>query len=108
MHSGGSQGWLDQYAFDVARDEITRVVSPGCNELFLRAAVGLEHPQALDLAENFARNHVSERLRLVALEAQAGIMDAAARDDLWRRAESNGSRLIAGEATRRRQELAEA
>lgn len=108
MHSGGAQGWLDQYGFDVEKDEITRVLSPGCNELFLRVAVGLEHPQALDLAENFARNHVSERLRLVALEAQAGIMDASARDDLWRRAESNGSRLIAGEATRRRRELAEA
>ncbi|MFC3102204.1 transposase [Altererythrobacter lauratis] len=108
MHSGGAQGWLDQYGFDVEKDEITRVLSPGCNELFLRVAVGLEHPQALDLAETFARSHVSERLRLVALEAQAGIMDLAARDDLWRRAESNGSRLIAGEATRRRRELAEA
>lgn len=106
MHASGAQGWLDQYSFDVARDEITRILSPGGSELFLRVAVGLEHPEALDLAETFARNHVSERMRLVALEAQASILDVAARDELWRRAESCGSRLIAGEARRQREKLA--
>lgn len=102
MHSGGAQGWLDQYRFDTEKDEISGVISAGGSEIFLRVAVGLENPEALDLAENFARSHVSERMRLVALEAQAGICSSAERDDLWRRAELSGSRLVAGEATRRR------
>ncbi len=108
MHSGGAQGWLDQYKFDTEADEISGVISPGGSEIFLRVAVGLGHGDARDLAENFARSHPSQRMRLVALEAQAGILDVAGRDALWRRAEGNGSRLISGEATRRRRELAEA
>jgi hypothetical protein len=102
MHAGGAQGWLDQYRFDVERDTISGVISAGGSEIFLRVAVGLDHPEAHDLAESFAHSHVSDRMRLVALEAQAGVLDLSARDALWRRAEGNGSRLIAGEATRRR------
>lgn len=107
MHSGGAQGWLDQYSFDVENDAIAKVLSAGGSEIFLRVAVGLEHPDAIDLAHNFARGHVSERMRLAALEAQAGVLGLAERDALWRRAEANGSRLVAGEATRRRRELAD-
>jgi hypothetical protein len=106
MHAGGAQGWLDQYKFDVEKDEISGVISPGCSEIFLRVAVGLGGEEAHDLAENFARTHVSDRMRLAALDAQAGVLDVEERDALWRRAEANGSRLIAGEATRRRVELA--
>ncbi|GAA0275103.1 hypothetical protein GCM10009127_14600 [Alteraurantiacibacter aestuarii] len=108
MHSGGAQGWLDQYRFDVEKDEIAGVISPGGSEIFLRVAVGLGGDDARDLAENFARHHPSERMRLTALEAQAGILPVAERDALWRRAEGNGSRLIAGEATNRRAALATA
>lgn len=106
MHAGGAQGWLDQYRFDVASDTISGVISAGGSEIFLRVAVGLGHPEARDLADSFARNHVSERMRLVALEAQAGVLDLAERDALWRKAEGNGSRLVAGEATRKRAALA--
>ena len=102
MHSDAAQGWLDQYKFDVEKDEISAVLSPGASAIFLKTAVGLEHPEALDLAEVFARSHASERMRLVALEARAGILDRAAQDDLWRRAESSGCRLVAREATARR------
>lgn len=102
MHAGGAGGWLDQYCFDTDRDEIARVISHGGSEIFLRVAVGLENAEARGLAEHFARHHVSDRMRLVALEAQAGILDQAGRDDLWRRAEASGSRLVAGEAARRR------
>lgn len=105
MHSGGAQGWLDQYSFDVGKDEVAKVISPGGSEIFLRVAVGLGHADAMDLADNFARGHISDRMRLVALEAQAGVLPLAERDALWRRAEGNGSRLIAGEATRRRAAL---
>lgn len=105
MHAGGAQGWLDQYSFNVHKDEITKVISPGGSEIFLRVAVGLGCPDARDLAENFARSHPSDRMRLTALEAQAGVLDVAARDELWRRAEGSGSRLVAMEARRMRAAL---
>ena len=108
MHSGGAQGWLDQYTFDVEKDEISASVGHSGSEVFLRVAVGLGSEEARDLAENFARNHISERMRLTALEAQAGVLDVQDRDDLWRRAESSGSRLVAMEAARRRRELVQA
>lgn len=106
MHAGGAQGWLDQYRFDTERDEIAAVLSPGASEVFLRLAVGLGGEEAMDLAESFARNHPSDRMRLCALEAQAGLLDLAERDELWRLAESSGSRLVALEARRRRDHLA--
>ncbi len=108
MHSDGAQGWLDQYKFDVEKDEISGVLSPGGAEVFLRVAVGLGNREALDVAEHFARSHVSHRMRMTALEAQAGILDPEGRDALWRRAENSGSLLVAAEAKKRRRELARA
>jgi hypothetical protein len=105
MHAGGAQGWLDQYRFDVERDEIAAVLSPGASEVFLRIAVGLGGEEARDLAERFACRHPSDRMRLCALEAQAGVLEMAERDEVWRRAETSGSRLVALEARRRRKEL---
>jgi len=105
MHAGGAQGWLDQYRFDVEKDEISGVISPGGSEIFLRVAVGLGCEEARDLAEDFSREHPSDRMRLTALEAQAGVLDMAACDELWRKAETSGSRLIAMEARRKREEL---
>lgn len=107
MHAGGAQGWLDQYRFDTARDEIAAVLGAGASEVFLRLAVGLGGEEARDLAERFARSHPSDRMRLTALEAQAGALDTAERDELWRRAETSGSRLVALEARRHRDALAE-
>ena len=105
MHPGRANGCLDQYRFDVEKDEIAAVLSPGASEVFLRIAVGLGCEEAHDLAERFARGHPSDRMRLTALDAQAGVFDPAARDELWRRAESSGSRLVALEARRRREAL---
>lgn len=105
MHANGAQGLLDQYRFDVEKDEISGVISPGGSEVFLRVAVGLGGEEARDLAHCFAGSHPSDRMRLVALEAQAGVLDPAERDKLWARAECSGSRLICLEATRRRREL---
>lgn len=108
MHAGGAQGCLDQYRFDVDEDEIAAVLSPGASEVFLRIAVGLGCQEARDLAECFARSHPSDRMRLAALEAQAGVLAPVARDALWRRAEWSGSRLVSLEARRRREALADA
>jgi hypothetical protein len=102
MHAGGAQGWLDQYRFDVERNEIAGILSAGASEAFLRIAVGMGGQEALDLAETFSRTHPSERMRLAALDARTGALDAADRDALWRRAEVSGSRFVALEARRRR------
>ena len=106
MHTGGAQGWLDQYRFDTGSNTVADVLSHGASEVFLRIAVGLGGAEALDLADRFARSHPSDRMRLTALEAQAGVLEDVARDDLWRRAEGSGSRLVAREARRRREVLA--
>jgi hypothetical protein len=102
MHSGGAQGWLDQYKFDLGRNEVAGVLSAGASEAFIRIAVGVGCDEARDLAETFARSHPSDRMRLAAFEAQAGVLGPAGRDELWRRAEDCGSRLVALEAKRRR------
>jgi hypothetical protein len=102
MHAGGAQGWLDQYRFDVERNAIAGVLGPGAAEVFLRIAVGFGGEEALDLAERFARTHPSDRMRLAALEARAGVLGPRERDDLWRRAENSGCRLVALEARRHR------
>ena len=106
MHASGAQGWLDQYRFDTAAGTITAVLGTPATQVFLRIAVGLGNEEALDLAESFARNHPSDRMRLTALEAQAGVLDIEGREALWRRAEGSGSRLVALEASRHRAALA--
>lgn len=106
MHAGGAQGWLDQYRFDVERNEIAGVLAPGASEVFLRIAVGTGSEEARDLAERFARKHPSDRMRLAALEAHAGVLGIEERDGLWRRAESSGCRLVSAEARRHRTALA--
>ncbi|MDE2403827.1 MAG: transposase [Sphingomonadales bacterium] len=107
MHSHGSQAWLDQYRFDPDKGEIGAILSNGASEAFLRIAVGLAAPEAIDLAERFARTHPSDRMRLHALDALASVADGpAARDALWARAENAGSRLVAMEAKTRRRALA--
>jgi hypothetical protein len=105
MHAGGAQGWLDQYKFDLERNAIAGVLGTGASEVFLRIAVGLGGEEALDLAESFSKRHPSERMRLTALDAQAGVLGRSERDALWRRAEGSGSRLVALEAKRRRMAL---
>lgn len=102
MHSGGAQGWTDQYRFDVEKNVISGVLGAGSSSVFLRIAVGMGNEEALDLADNFARTHPSDRMRLTALEARAGVLGPAARDELWRSAELSGNRLIAMEAKRHR------
>jgi len=105
MHAGGAQGWLDQYKFDLERNVIAGVLGTGASEVFMRIAVGLGGDEALDLAETFARTHPSDRMRLTALDAQAGVLEPADADALWRRAEGHRSRLVALEARRRRAAL---
>jgi hypothetical protein len=106
MHTQGAQSWLDQYRFDIERREVGAILAPGPSDAFVKLAVALGSAEALDLAHTFARQHPSDRMRLVAWDAlasQAG--SAAARDALWREAEGAGSRMVAMEARSRRAEL---
>lgn len=107
MHMSGAQGWLDQYRFDLDSKRIAGIVSTGPSEAFMRIAVGLGGEEALDLAHRFAQGHPSERMRLCAFDALAGIAPSdQARDALWRTAEQSGNRLVAMEAQARRAALA--
>ncbi len=107
LHASGAQGWFDQYSFDCENRRIGRILSSGASEAFLRIAVGIGSEEACDLAERFAHSHPSDRMRLAAWSSLASAApDENARDALWRRAEGSGSRLVAGEAARRREKLA--
>lgn len=107
MHSHGAQGWLDQYRFDTEQGIVAGLLGPPPSEAFLRVAVGLGGGEALDLAERFAMQHPSDRMRLTAWDALASLeTDRAARDALWARAEASGSRLVEVAARMRRAELA--
>lgn len=100
-----SEGWLDQYGFDLESGAITGVLNPTATETFLRCAVGLGGAEALDLAEQFGKHHPSDRLRLASYEARALLLDAASADRLWREAEGSGSLLVAKEAACSRRAL---
>ncbi|MEM6584901.1 MAG: transposase [Pseudomonadota bacterium] len=106
MHVDPSQGWFDQYGFDLERGEVTRVLSPNATEAFLRVAVAGRTDEALDYAEGVGQSHPSERLRLASFEARAALLDEAGRDALWRKAELCGSRMVALVAREKRATLA--
>lgn len=103
LHASGAQGWLDQYSFDLDERRIGRILSNGSSEAFLRIAVGLGGDEAKDLAARFGSDHPSDRMRLAAWGSLASIAPGSVdRDEIWRRAEMCGSRLVAGEARARR------
>lgn len=101
-----SEGWLDQYGFDLETGAITGVLNPTSTETFLRCAVGPGAAEALDLAQHFGRTHPSDRIRLASFEARAMALIADAADALWREAEACGSLLVAREAIARRARFA--
>ncbi|MFM5930741.1 MAG: transposase [Novosphingobium sp.] len=107
MHANPALGWLDQYRFDVDGGKLGAIISHGSTDAFLRVAVAMGGDEALDLAETFAVRHPSDRMRLTASDALASrLLDAAARDAFWAKAEASGSRMVAAEARARRAALA--
>ncbi len=106
MRVDAGQDWFDQYGFDLDRSTVTGILNRSASETFLRCAVALGDPDAVDLAEQFGRNHPSSRMRLACFEARSGLLDSAAeRDDLWRAAELAGDVMLANEARARRAAL---
>ncbi len=100
MHCSAAAGWIDQYAFDLGGRCITGHLGAGASEAFLRIAAASGSGEGLDLAERFARHHPSDRMRLCAWSALAGVVEDP--EAVWGQAESSGSRLVAMEAKRRR------
>lgn len=102
-HTQAVQGWLDHYHFDAEAGRIRSVHGHGPSETFLRVAVALGNDDAKDLAIHFGRTHASERMRLHAWQALASAAgDPQGRDEVWRAAETSGSRLVAKVAKQRR------
>jgi len=105
MHFDPAQCWFDQYAFDLGRREVARILSPNASEAFLRVAVASGAGEALDYAREVGRHHPSDRLRLAAFEARAAHLSPGAEDALWREGEESGSRMVAAVARQRRAAL---
>lgn len=102
-HEHAANGWMDHYVFDPGQGRIARVLGHGPSETFLRIAVALGGEEALDLATRFGRHHPSDRMRLVAWRALAGVAAGPeGQDRVWREAETSGSRVVAAVAARRR------
>ena len=103
VHVDPGQEWYDQYGFDLDGLRISGILNPSASETFLRCAVALGEGGALDLAADFGRNHPSTRMRLACFEARAAREScAAARDRLWREAETAGDLMLSREAHARR------
>ncbi|MEO0464486.1 MAG: transposase [Pseudomonadota bacterium] len=102
MHVDPAQCWFDQYAFDLERGEVARVLSPNSTEAFLRVAVASGSEDALDYAQWVGAAHPSDRLRLASFEARAARLDAQDADALWREAEVSDSAMLARVAQHRR------
>nr|WP_301332668.1 transposase [Parerythrobacter lacustris] len=102
-----AQGWHDQYGFDLTRGTVSRVLNSGSTETLLRIAVALGDEEGVGLAEDWGRNHASDRIRLACFEARAlAAHDPSNRDTIWREAERSGSLLVKKEAELRRRESA--
>lgn len=106
MHIDPSQGWFDQYGFDLDSNSVTGILNPTSTECFMRCAVGLGGEKAVEFAEWAGRAHPSDRMRIASFEARSGLLSREARDALWRSAELSGSRMVAKEAALRRREIA--
>ncbi|MBX7541003.1 transposase [Qipengyuania sphaerica] len=105
MHIDQSQGWCDQYGFDLDSNAVTGILNPTSTECFMRCAVGLGGEQAIAFAEWAGKAHPSDRMRLASYEARSGLLDRDTRDALWREAELSGSLMVAKEAAMRRATL---
>lgn len=98
-----AQPWLDQYRFDIRGNTIAQVLTSTPAEILVTLAAGADLPDALDLAEGFARHHPCERMRITATDAlvRFGSDPAAALD----RASGDVSRRVAFHARQLREQI---
>lgn len=90
--------WRDQYHFDLARGCVASIATISQNEILLRIAAALSD-NGLDLADDYARHHPSERVRWQAWRALIGrCATVAQRTSLLEVAASDTSSLVRGQA----------
>ncbi len=91
----------DQYRFDTATGTIAGLISALSAEQMLAVAAHFGGDNGRDLLEDYAANHPSERLRWVALKAQASALDQPEeRLALWEGAARRDSRFLSAMAAR--------
>ena len=100
--------FCDQYRFDLERREVAGLVNNNSLEALVKLAVHLGGGNGLDLAEDFAERHPSDRIRFAALEAQASVEpDPARRLALYERAAASPG-FVGAMAARKARRLASA
>lgn len=72
METSRFQPWLDQYRFDLERGVVASVLGQSPAQALLALAIPLGGDDGRDLAEDFAANHPSGRMRFAAIKALAG------------------------------------
>lgn len=77
LASPPGQGWRRQYRFDTVGGCIARCMTVASAQMLLELAVGCGMADAVDLAQEFARTHPSDAMRLTAWSA----IDGACADD---------------------------
>jgi hypothetical protein len=88
--------WSDQYRFDVEKKEIGGILTITSVEPMLALSAHFGGAEGIDLLENFAAGHPSDRIRFKALQARAGALEKL--DDriaLYERAMRGGNRFVA-------------
>jgi len=104
LGSDPAQPWLDQYVFDIRNNVIARALTCTAAEALVTLAVHFGG-NGVDLAEDFARRHPCDRMRVTALTALASARPDDAQAILGQAADSP-SGYIAGHARLRLAALA--
>lgn len=100
--------WRDQYIIDLDNRTIERNVSVTASECLLSLAVHFDD-NGLDIAEEFARNHPSDRMRLSAVDALASAVGyAGERHRLFERYARSDSCLVSAVSCQRADAMTDA
>lgn len=94
LASGPEQGWRRQYRFDTDRGVIAQCMTVASAQLLLELAVGCGSGNAIDLAQDFARHHPHDAMRLTAWTAIDGALPHDQRDAHREAGRSSDSPLI--------------
>jgi hypothetical protein len=100
-----AQPWLEQFRFDIGRGAIAEGLT--CTGAEALAAIAVHVGNGLDLAEQLARDHPCERMRMTAIDALASAAPEQA-ETLLRAASGAASAYLAGHARLRLDTLAAA
>lgn len=94
LASAPDQGWRRQYRFDTGRKVIAECMTVASAQMLLELAVGCGSGNARDLADDFARSHPHDAMRLTAWTALGTGLAGDARADHLDRGARSTSPLI--------------